>query len=333
MRLELSKKKNLAAFKKLLIWLFYGSLLGTFLGFASNVSLLFDLLSHFRVQYLVIQLIGLSWLLRQLPTKKAGLLALLTVAALITNGILFWQYASPAPFAPRQANLRHLKLLQMNVLVLNKNYAKVQDIIQNSQADVVSLQEIDKVWFRELRVSRAFRQYPYRIEHLKAGNILLSKYPLENAKVVSFAEDKLGKARYRDEGGYILTQLNLKGKRISFMNLHPPVPLSLKYIRSYQQYLALLAQEKKNLLPDAILMGDLNTTPWSYYYRQYLKTLNLKDAKRHHYMPTWPTFIPVFFLPIDHVLVSPNIQTVSQKLAGFSGSDHFPVVVELQFPH
>lgn len=332
MRLELGKKKNLAALKKLLIWLFYGSLAGTFLGFASNVSLLFDLLSHFRVQYLLIQLMGLLWLYRQLPNKKARLLVVLTIASLITNGVLFWQYASPKPFTPPDVSLRHLKLLQMNVLVLNKNYAKVQEIIQSSQADVVSLQEIDTIWFRQLQASGVLRQYAYRIEHLKAGNILLSKYPLEKAKIVYFTEDKLGKARYRDEGGYILAQLNLKGKRISFINLHPPVPLSFKYIRSYQQYLALLAQEKKNLRPDVILMGDLNTTPWSCFYRQYLEALNLKDAKQHHYLPTWPTFIPMFFLPIDHVFVSANIQSTGQKLAGLSGSDHFPVEVELQFP-
>ena len=94
----------------------------------------------------------------------------------------------------------------------------------------------------------------------------------------------------------------------------------------------MLAKEKPNLLPDVVLLGDLNTTPWSYFYRQYLETLGLKDAKAHHYLPTWPTYIPVFFLPIDHVLVSPKVQTLSQRLAGFNGSDHFPVEVVLQFP-
>lgn len=332
MLLELDRRKNWASFLRLLKWLFYGTIIFTFLGFASNVSLIFDLLSHFRAQYFVIQFIALIWIVRYLKTSKMIALAVLTVVALIINGGLFWNYASPVAFTKRNTTQSQIKLLQINVLVFNKNYNKVLETMRESGADVVSLQEISETWFNQLKNSPEFKSYPYQVSHLNAGNVLLSKIPVERGKIVSFAEDKLGKAIYRKEGGYILARLNLNGRRVSLINLHPPVPVSPKYIRSYRQYLSLLAAEKSNLESTVILIGDLNTTPWSYFYRQYLEKLGLKDAKGHHYMPTWPTYLPWFCLPIDHVFVSSNVQTLSQKTGPFNGSDHLPVLVELQIP-
>lgn len=332
MWLDVSVQGNIAASKNLLKLAFWLTLVLTWVGFAAQIHLVFDLASHFRVQYLIIQLLGLIWVCRAFQGMKRIAFTAVTLAALTLNASLIWAYASPAHFAPTDPKQAQLKLLQMNVLVFNKKYEKIEDIIRQSQADIVSLQEIDTQWFGRLKQMPIYRRYPYRVEHLKAGNILLSKLPIQHAKIVHFPEGRLGKAIYRDEGGYIVAELNLKGQNISLINLHPPVPISTKYIQSYQRYLSLLAAEKPNLSPTVILLGDLNTTPWSWFYGQYLKKLDLKDAKAHHYLPTWPTIMPWFFLPIDHVFVSNNVQTISQRLGPFSGSDHFPVEVVLQVP-
>jgi len=256
MWLELDPQKNWLSFIRLLKVVF------TFLGFATQVSLVFDLLSHFRVQYCVAQLLGLIWMIRHLKKPKIKALFVTTFIAFAVNGSMVWNYASPVAFEKRQAGPAHLKLLQINVLVFNKNYPKVLATIQQSNADIVSIQEVSDTW------SAVLKKYPYQVNHLKAGNLLLSKIPLTGSKIVSFPEDKLGKAIYRKEGGYIVAGLNLNGRPVSLINLHPPVPISPKYIRSYQQYLSLLQAEKPTLAPTVILIGDLNTTPWSFFYRQ-----------------------------------------------------------------
>ncbi|WP_373531912.1 endonuclease/exonuclease/phosphatase family protein [Vampirovibrio sp.] len=307
-------------------------MLFTVLGFATQISLVFDLLSHFRVQYALVQLIGLIWMLRTLKKPTVMALFMATLIALFINLSLVWQYASPTGFAKRQSGSVQLQLLQINVLVFNQNYDKVLSMIQQSDADIVSVQEVDYLWDEALEQSAVLKKYPYQVRHLRAGNLLLSKIPLASAKIVSFPEDKLGKAIYRKEGGFILARFTLKGRPVSLMNLHPPVPVGPKYINSYLQYLSLLAAEKPSLAPTVILLGDLNTTPWSFFYKQYLQELGLKDAKAHHYMPTWPTFMPLFYLPIDHVFVSSNVQTLHQQTGSFNGSDHLPVLVELQIP-
>lgn len=323
---------------RLLNWLkafakisFVASLIFTFTGFFGEHFFLFDLTSHFRVQYLALQLLGLVWLFRKQKTILSKLFIFWTLIALFLNGWQVWEYASPQPYAPQSQHKPLLNILHMNVLVYNNNYQGVQAIIRNTNADVVSLQEIDSKWYAALKNTSAYKTYPHQIKHLGAGNILLSRYPLLNSRIVSFPEDTIGNVLYRNQGGYILAKIKLGQQMVSLINLHPPVPGSPKYARSYQHYLNLLASEKANLSSSIVLFGDLNTTPWSYYYRQYLAILNLKDAKAHRYMPTWPTYLPIFFIPIDHVLVSPDVEIIRQSVGPYNGSDHLPVQITLQF--
>ncbi len=305
------------------------SLVFTLTGFLGHMSAWLDLTSHFRVQYALVQLLALIWLLKQSKAAKPVLFWMI-FAVLLVNGWQVWQYASPQPYyQPTGSGLR-LNLLHANVFVSNKNYQGMQDLIAQSKADVVSLQEVDVVWYKHLKNSDAFKQYPYRLLHLAAGNVLLSRFPLVDSKLAHFPEEAMG--QYRNEGGYFLTHVRLGQRTVSLINLHPPIPGLPKYAQSYRHYLDLLASEKANLTQPVILFGDLNVTPWSHYYREYLRLLNLKDAKAHHYMPTWPTYLPCFFLPIDQVLVSPEVQTLQQSIGPFDGSDHLPVHIMLWIP-
>ena len=49
---------------------------------------------------------------------------------------------------------------------------------------------------------------------------------------------------------------------------------------------------------------------------------------------TWPSVyrIPPMMIPIDHCLVSPDVRVVGRRVGPHIGSDHLPVIVELQFP-
>ena len=63
---------------------------------------------------------------------------------------------------------------------------------------------------------------------------------------------------------------------------------------------------------------------------QWLAATGLKDARRGFGLdPSWPTFLPLLGIPIDHVAVSDEfLVTDHRKLPAF-GSDHFPVIAEL----
>jgi endonuclease/exonuclease/phosphatase (EEP) superfamily protein YafD len=81
-----------------------------------------------------------------------------------------------------------------------------------------------------------------------------------------------------------------------------------------------------------LVMGDLNTTSWSPHFRDLLAATGLVDSRRGRGMqPTWTAFRGLVRLPLDHVLVSPDITVTARRVGPPIGSDHLPVIVELEF--
>jgi endonuclease/exonuclease/phosphatase (EEP) superfamily protein YafD len=87
-------------------------------------------------------------------------------------------------------------------------------------------------------------------------------------------------------------------------------------------------------LPDPkICIGDLNTSSWSPFFQDLAEKTNLKNVREGFgLLPSWPTFMGFGWLmiPIDHCLVSSNIRVVKAQTGGRIGSDHLPLIVELE---
>jgi endonuclease/exonuclease/phosphatase (EEP) superfamily protein YafD len=100
---------------------------------------------------------------------------------------------------------------------------------------------------------------------------------------------------------------------------------------------------RKKLGQHLIVVGDLNTSPWSAEFMTLTKKTGLRDSQLGYGLqPSWPMLLPYFGVntqpnlltqllqvPIDHVLVSEQIQVFSRHTGPFIGSDHLPVTVEL----
>lgn len=85
---------------------------------------------------------------------------------------------------------------------------------------------------------------------------------------------------------------------------------------------------------DAVLIGDLNTTPWSAAYARLLGGGGLRDARRGHWpRATWRMAgMPWMRLPIDHALVRGAVRVEQWRVLDDVGSDHLPFLVELALP-
>ena len=80
-------------------------------------------------------------------------------------------------------------------------------------------------------------------------------------------------------------------------------------------------------------MGDLNVSPWSAEFRQLLKDSQLRDStKGFGLQPTWPTHVRLMQIPIDHLLYSSDIKIIDRRVGPNIGSDHYPLIVDLQIP-
>jgi endonuclease/exonuclease/phosphatase (EEP) superfamily protein YafD len=78
-----------------------------------------------------------------------------------------------------------------------------------------------------------------------------------------------------------------------------------------------------------VLLGDLNTTPWNFYFQRLLADSGLRSsAEGRGYQASWPGAPFLLRIPLDHVLLSPELRVVRREIGPDVGSDHLPVIVE-----
>jgi endonuclease/exonuclease/phosphatase (EEP) superfamily protein YafD len=82
-----------------------------------------------------------------------------------------------------------------------------------------------------------------------------------------------------------------------------------------------------------IVIGDFNSTPWHSDFRQLIKNSGLVNAQNGFGIQTsWHGNFPFWLrIPIDHCLHSKSLRTIRYTVGSNIGSDHLPLLVELQF--
>ena len=121
--------------------------------------------------------------------------------------------------------------------------------------------------------------------------------------------------------------------------LHPSSPRSPAQWESRNSYLDIVARAIAAEPPGTpvVAIGDFNTPTWSPFFQSFLKTSGLVDAAGSG----WPTttrfarrFAKLFHFgsPVDHILVSRNIEVRRFEVGPDIGSDHFPVIADLRLP-
>jgi len=76
-------------------------------------------------------------------------------------------------------------------------------------------------------------------------------------------------------------------------------------------------------------VGDLNSSSWSPAFRDLLRDAGLRDTRLGRgVQSTWPAWLPMVQIPIDHALVSPGVRVHGRFVGDRVGSDHLPVVLD-----
>jgi endonuclease/exonuclease/phosphatase (EEP) superfamily protein YafD len=295
-------------------------LVGLWLLGQCHLGWLSDLASHFQVQYF---LSFCALALVALQRRLWAWLAFLLLVSIIT-------YNSVAPYAvstadSKTASAPAVRVMQANVLLKNHDYDRVIKAIQKYNPDILSLQEVDPGWLESLHP--ALKAYPYHIERVHVGRYfgiaLFSKLPLSNVQI-----------RYLDgvSRPVLLADVLLGGQKIMLAAMHPYSPGSLVRYYNRDRQLQAFVKTRQALRENLILLGDLNNSPFSVSFRDFLKQSGLKDARiGQGVYPTWPALLPLLWIPIDHVLVSPAFEVTGLQTGPYIGSDHLPLIVDLSF--
>ena len=285
--------------------------LATFSGLLGRLHWSLDLTSHFRVQYVVVQIIACLGLF----ALRRPRLGLVLGAPGVLNAVLVAPYflaASTGSTGPT------VTVALFNVSIDNTQYQRVRQLILADEPDVVVLQEVNALWLERLEALGG--HYPHMIAEPRDnpfGIAILSRLPLLDSGVVT-----LGPAAEPS----LWVRLAVGVQTVTFLAVHPYPPIRRRGTELRNAQLAAISDFVSRLRGHVVLVGDLNTTSWSPYFADLLSTAGLKDGARGHGLnATWP--VSPFFLRIalDHVLVSPGLVVTKYDVGLDSGSDHLPV--------
>jgi endonuclease/exonuclease/phosphatase (EEP) superfamily protein YafD len=281
-----------------------------------------ELASHFKVQYLIGSVACLLSCLFCREPIWAGAAAL--GVAINLAAVAPWYIDAKNSKGNRGAR-RGVSLILANVNHKNTAHETFIAFAQKHAPDALMVQEVTEVWSESLQALRNL--YPFSLELPKdrgSGMALYSRYPFEQLTIVL----PEGDARPG-----ILARMDIDGASVSLLSLHPRTPIRNNRFKLRNGMLAAAADYLRNLPEPKICVGDLNITPWSPYYRRFVKQTKMTDVRKGFgVLPSWPTFL--FFkwlmIPLDHCLVSEDIRVADVKTGGPIGSDHLPLIVELE---
>lgn len=282
--------------------------------FLGAYNFVFEFLSHSR-PLLFLSAIVVTLLLLLLKSKRGatfGLILILINAVQIVS--LYIPYGERA-----NAGDPHIKFLQMNIWGgKNQKIEAVTNEIKKEDPDIIGISELTKGWWQILQPK--VKQYPYQVVEPSFGGIcLLSKFPIKDGRVEKFGEIKRPR---------IVAHVLVHDRWIKIIFAHPIIPLRRIGVRDAE--LAVIAQDASSTNEPVIVAGDLNCTPWSYFFYRLQRDGKLRDSEKGFgYQPSWSTFhlLPLFC--IDHCLFSSEFSTVKRYNGPNVGSDHLPVVTEL----
>ncbi len=289
-------------------------------GFFGALHPAFDSVSHFRMHVSVLTaLLALSLLL-------ASFYRLQAVAALVFAIACFATTMSALPgLSPQQAVAKPAdrivySLLQMNLRFNNPTPKKVLSLIGRTNPDVITLDEVSRMWAKELGYIAS--AYPYRI---------LCDYPngIFGVALLSRRPFAAGTApRCEPRGAMATATIDFGGIPVDVAAIH----LSWPWPNEQYWQIGELAESLAGLGETAIMAGDCNAVPWSAAVRRVarLSGMTLMPSVG----PTWihrtlPDFLRRYAgLPIDHVFSKGGVTILSAARLEDTGSDHLPVLVE-----
>ncbi|MBD2074128.1 endonuclease/exonuclease/phosphatase family protein [Phormidium sp. FACHB-592] len=287
---------------------------------------LLDLTTHFKCQYLALSIVclGFFWLWRSCRWQRW--LIGLSVFCIVLNGVevVPW-YVPPSIIAPSSAVT--LRVLHSNVLVRNRDYDSVTALVREVKPDLAVFQEVNARWLEALETIRDVLPYTYAEPRSAGfGNVIYSALPLQQPSV-----QFLGQREYAS----LATQVSKGGQTLSLLTAHPPPPIRQELFRWRNQLLAAIVPYVRSQTAPVIVIGDLNITMWSPYYKRLEAASGLQNSRAGFgILPSWSprSWLPWLAIPIDHCLVSPELVVLKTQLGRKVGSDHLPLIVDIAMP-
>ncbi|VAX42083.1 hypothetical protein MNBD_PLANCTO02-1744 [hydrothermal vent metagenome] len=289
----------------------------TLLSMLGQTWWVFDLFCHFRVQYSIF----LAFLLIAFMRCRSGRWVGITLFTLALNlspvAMSYFPLRSPA-----SDDASSLKVISLNVYSGNSQYQKVIDSIHHEDPDLFFLFEFTPRWEKQLQILE--KKYPYSFNNAQQGNFgtaCFSKRPFEEAALKELSKNNQS----------LFVEIEYEGRTVCLVGAHPYPPGGSSFSKVRNQQMRQLENHLAEKLIPTIVVGDLNNTPWSSHFQDFLSNTNLIDSRfGFGNQATWPSYSPSLLrIPIDHCLLSREFVVTNRQVGPQIGSDHLPVIISV----
>jgi endonuclease/exonuclease/phosphatase (EEP) superfamily protein YafD len=284
-----------------------------------------------RAQVAVVAVISIALVVVYLRKNRiaAIVLGILLLTAFIYQASLIYKYTPLYPIQARSAinpdPQNSFSILQSNVKMDNDNYEEYKNLVIKYDPDVILVNEPDQRWADEIK--ELDEKYPHYLKHPldnTYGMILYSKFPFKESEINFLVEDSIP--------SMFATLVLPSGEEVNLHCLHPepPQPGTDTYERDTE--ILLVGKRVREENKPAIVVGDLNDVAWSYtseLFQEYSQLLDPREGRGLY--NTYNAFIPLFRYPLDHFFYSGEFALISLSKLDKFGSDHFPMLLEVEF--
>jgi endonuclease/exonuclease/phosphatase (EEP) superfamily protein YafD len=289
--------------------------LATIAGFFGKLSWLFEIPSHFRVQYLFCLL---PFLIAFLIGKKYKFALVAGLFVLINAVTILPLYFGSTQVSPRATRLRAMLL---NVNSANHQHDRVVDVIRQENPDFFLVMEVTGTWLDKL--TELLPEYQYKVSRARHDNFGIAFFS-------RLEPEKMEIQQIGSSVPSVLARLKYSNGSLTVIGTHPLPPVGADYAFSRNRQISELAQMARQISGPLVLLGDLNMTSWSPHFSDLLEGSNLRDSRQGFgVQPSWPDGLFFLYVPIDHCLVSKEIEVADRRVGPSIGSDHFPVTIDL----
>lgn len=280
-----------------------------------------DVLANFRAQY-VVGLIVLGLLVMMSKWRRIGY-GVLAVGLVNLAVVLPLFVGSPGD---AQAGAPTLRVMSFNLLSTNESYSEVISYIESVDPDVVLLHEASRPW--EIAISES--GFPHEVIRPRSDDLIFGTLVLvrgEEAEAISYgfatAQARAVEVSFRPAGW---------ADPITFLSTHPLAPTERDRAKLRDAQLGFAADWSAAQETPFFVAGDFNATPWSWPFRRLMNEAPVMNSQSGFGLqPSFAATSNVLLrVPIDHLLYSEDLEVLDRKLGPAMGSDHFPLVVDLQ---
>ncbi|HEY5623555.1 MAG TPA: endonuclease/exonuclease/phosphatase family protein [Gammaproteobacteria bacterium] len=305
----------MALFDRLTNLIAVGVAVSSALPIAARAWWVFELFTHFRLQY--VALLAIAMLVFIARRRWRASVAVLPFMIFSVWAILDSRATAPATAAQTAG----ITILNTNVNSANTAYDRLVSHIVAQSPDIAVLVEINDDWRRALRELESL--YPYRVERTeesKFGIVLLSRLPLLDTAI-------------RDLRGTpaALATVQIEGRPLRIVAAHFRPPESRRWSADRNAQLDELGRWIAGETTAVVAVGDFNITAFSPIFSDWLDEHGLIAAAQSRPLSvSWPAFLPLLGILIDHYVVTDELVIGDYSRGPPIGSDHYPLLATIR---